>query len=65
MTESTRRQIDCFSAEAKGKTARERRRAAIAAWSAMVGAMVLARIVDDDEFSKEILGETRASLPFG
>ena len=49
MTQSVRRQIDRFSAEAKGETAREKRRAAIAAWSAMVGAMVLARIVDDDE----------------
>jgi TetR/AcrR family transcriptional repressor of nem operon len=64
MTLSVRRQIDRFSAEAKGKTAQERRRAAIGAWSAMVGAMVLARIVDDDKLSREILSETRASLPF-
>jgi TetR/AcrR family transcriptional regulator, transcriptional repressor for nem operon len=63
MTVSVRKQIDRFSAEAKGATAQEKRRAAIAAWSAMVGAMVLARIVDDDGFSKEILTETRASLP--
>jgi TetR/AcrR family transcriptional regulator, transcriptional repressor for nem operon len=64
MTQSVRRQIDRFSAEAKGETASEKRRAAIAAWSAMIGAMVLARIVDDDRLSKEILAETRASLPF-
>ena len=64
MTQSVRRQIDQFSAEAKGKTAREKRGAAIAAWSAMVGAMVLARIVDDEKLSEEILTETRASLPF-
>ncbi|HEY1453791.1 MAG TPA: helix-turn-helix domain-containing protein [Roseiarcus sp.] len=64
MTLSVRRQIDRFSAEAKGKTAQGRRRAAIGAWSAMVGAMVLARIVDDDKLSREILSETRASLPF-
>ena len=63
MTQSVRRQVDRFSGEAKGKTAHEKRRAAIAAWSAMVGAMVLARIVDDDELSREILTETRASLP--
>lgn len=63
MTESVRRQIDRFAADAQGATAQERRRAAIAAWSAMVGAMVLARIVDDDALSKEILSETRASLP--
>jgi TetR/AcrR family transcriptional repressor of nem operon len=65
MTQSVRRTIDLFSAEAKGEKAREKRRAAISAWSAMVGAMVLARIVDDDKLSKEILAETRASLPFG
>jgi len=64
MTESTRRQIERFSGEAEGDTPHEKRRAAIAAWSAMVGAMVLARIVDDDRLSKEILAETRASLPF-
>lgn len=64
MTQSVRRQIDRFSAEAKGESAREKRRAAIAAWSGMVGAMVLARIVDDDKLSQEILAETRASLPF-
>ena len=63
MTQSVRRQIERFSAEAKGGTARDKRRAAIAAWSAMVGAMVLARIVDDDKLSDEILTETRASLP--
>jgi TetR/AcrR family transcriptional regulator, transcriptional repressor for nem operon len=65
MTDAVRRQIDRFSAEARGATPREKRRAAIAAWSAMVGAMVLARIVDDDQLSREILSATRASLPFG
>jgi TetR/AcrR family transcriptional repressor of nem operon len=63
MTEGIRRQIDHLTAEAEGDTPREKRRAAIAAWSAMVGAMVLARIVDDEKLSKEILSETRASLP--
>ncbi len=63
MTESARRRIDYLSAEAKGGTPAEKRRAAISAWSAMVGAMVLARIVDDEALSEEILTETRASLP--
>jgi TetR/AcrR family transcriptional repressor of nem operon len=63
MTESIRRQIDRFSAETKGDTTQEKRRAAIAAWSAMVGAVVLARIVDDETLSDEILAETRATLP--
>jgi TetR/AcrR family transcriptional repressor of nem operon len=63
MTEVVRRRIAHLGAEAEGATPQEKRRAAIAAWSAMVGAMVLARIVDDEKLSKEILIETRASLP--
>ena len=63
MTEAVRRRIDHLGAEAKGDTADEKRRAAIMAWSAMVGAMGLARLVDDDPLSKEILKETRAALP--
>ena len=63
MTEAVRRRIDHLGAEAKGETAEERRRAAILAWSAMVGAMLLARLVDDERLSKEILKETRAALP--
>jgi hypothetical protein len=47
---------------APGKTARERRRAALAAWSAMVGAVTLARIADDPVLSEEILSETRKAL---
>jgi TetR/AcrR family transcriptional repressor of nem operon len=63
MTESVRRRIDHLSAGMEGATPEEKRRGAIAAWSAMVGAMVLARIVDDEKLSKEILAETRGSLP--
>lgn len=63
MTESLRRQIDRFAAEAKGRTASDRRQAAIAAWSSMVGAVMLARLADDEALSKEILDATRASLP--
>jgi TetR/AcrR family transcriptional repressor of nem operon len=63
MTESVCRRIDHLSARVEGNTPQEKRRAAIAAWSAMVGAMVLARIVNDEDLSKEILTETRGSLP--
>ena len=63
MTEAVRSRINRLSAEANGKTPDEKRRAGIAAWSAMVGAMVLARLVDDERLSKEILKQTRASLP--
>jgi TetR/AcrR family transcriptional repressor of nem operon len=63
MTEGVRRRISHLSFEAEGDTPKEKRRAAIAAWSAMIGAMVLARLVDDETLSKEILSATRASLP--
>jgi len=64
MTEALRRQIDRFAAESKGRTEKERRRAAVATWSSMVGAVLLARLVDDESLSKEILAGTRASLSF-
>lgn len=38
----------------------ERRRDAIGIWSAMVGAVILARSVDDAELSKDVLSQTRA-----
>jgi TetR/AcrR family transcriptional regulator, transcriptional repressor for nem operon len=63
MTEGVRRRIGHLGAEAKGDAPHAKRRAAIAAWSAMVGAMVLARIIDDEKLSKEILRETHVSLP--
>lgn len=37
----------------------ERRRAAIGSWSAMVGAVVLSRSIDDIELSNEVLEQTR------
>ena len=46
MTASVRRRIDRLTAGATDDTPAAKRRAAIAAWSAMVGAMVLARLVD-------------------
>jgi TetR/AcrR family transcriptional repressor of nem operon len=63
MTEAVRSRIDHLSTEAEGETPKQKRRAAIDAWSAMAGAMMLARLVDDDKLSKEILRETRATLP--
>lgn len=37
----------------------EERRAAIGSWAAMVGAVILARAIDDPVFSEEILDQTR------
>jgi TetR/AcrR family transcriptional repressor of nem operon len=63
MTQAIHYRIDYLAAEVDGGTSHAKRRAAIAAWASMVGAMVLARIVDDEALSKEILSEARASLP--
>ncbi len=62
MTASIRRQVEHFSPSAAGATSAEKRRAAIASWSAMVGALVLSRLSDDPALSKEILSETRSFL---
>ena len=43
-------------------TPEQRRQQAIATFSAMVGAMVLARSIDDDALSQEILGAVKAQL---
>jgi TetR/AcrR family transcriptional regulator, transcriptional repressor for nem operon len=62
MTASIRRQVEHFSPSAAGASAAEQRRVAIASWSAMVGALVLARLSDDPALSKEILSSTRGFL---
>ncbi|GLS23266.1 TetR family transcriptional regulator [Labrys miyagiensis] len=62
MTQALERRIEIFSQTAPGETPEERRRAAIAGWAAMVGAMVLARISDDPALSDEIMRETRETL---
>jgi TetR/AcrR family transcriptional repressor of nem operon len=62
LIDSIRRGIDRLSAASPGTTPAQRRRTAIAAYSAMVGAVVLARIVDAEELSDEILTATRSSI---
>jgi TetR/AcrR family transcriptional repressor of nem operon len=59
MTEGLRRQIDRLAAGAPGATDAERRQAAIGRWSAMVGALILARMSNDDALSEEVLTATR------
>jgi len=58
MTERLQRQIARLTTLAPGETEDEKRRAAIAGWSAMVGALVLARISDDPKLSSELLNDT-------
>jgi TetR/AcrR family transcriptional repressor of nem operon len=62
LTEAIRRKIDELSLTAPGKSKAARRRVAIGTWSAMVGALVIARVTDDPALSDELLAETRAWL---
>ena len=51
MAMALEQQIEKLSAAAPGKTATSRRREAIGSWSAMVGAMILARMSNDPGLS--------------
>jgi len=62
MTAALRRQIDRVARLSPGATGADKRRAAIATWAAMVGALILARVSDDPALSDEVLAATRASL---
>lgn len=53
-------QIESLAGTMAEGDATERRRAAIGRWSAMVGALILARSIDDPVLSEELLTETRA-----
>jgi TetR/AcrR family transcriptional repressor of nem operon len=60
LTASIRRHIETFTLTAPGRTKAERRRAAIGSWSAMIGAVVLARIANEADLSDELLASTEA-----
>jgi TetR/AcrR family transcriptional regulator, transcriptional repressor for nem operon len=62
LTESVRRQVRTFSESAPGSTADERRQAAVGSWAAMIGALLLARVVDDPVLSDQLMADTRAWL---
>ena len=62
MTLSLRRQIARLAEMSPGDTLDQKRRAAIAGWAAMVGALILARVSNDPALSDEILENTRATL---
>lgn len=59
MTDGTRAQIERMSAGFKGEAA-DQHRLAIVSWAAMVGAVILARGIDDPLLSEEVLTQTRA-----
>ena len=60
MTEGLRSQIARIQQALPEKGETDKRRAAIGSWAAMVGAVILARAVDDPQLSDEILDQTSA-----
>jgi TetR/AcrR family transcriptional regulator, transcriptional repressor for nem operon len=60
MAERLGAHLDSLANAMPGETGASRRRAAIGSWAAMVGALILARSIDDPELSSELLTETRA-----
>ncbi|GGC92902.1 TetR family transcriptional regulator [Undibacterium terreum] len=62
MTANVRSRIDIFSKGMPGSDAEERRQAATGSWATMIGAAMLARIVDDPELSDQLLADTLAWL---
>jgi len=62
ITDGIRAQIDLIAGWVRGRGEAARRERAIAVYAGMVGALVLARAVDDDALAAEILHAVRASL---
>jgi len=65
MTEGLRSQIDHIGKALPKLDAADRRSAAIGSWAAMVGAVILARAIDDPALSDEVLEQTRAWVDAG
>ncbi|CAN7354783.1 TetR/AcrR family transcriptional regulator [Mesorhizobium sp. LjNodule214] len=65
MTEGLRSQIDRIGKALPELDAADRRRVAIGSWAAMVGAVILARAIDDPTLSDEVLEQTRAWVDDG
>lgn len=54
-TEGLRQLVECLTAKLPGNSRAAKRKKALSAWAALVGAMILARAVDEPELSDEIL----------
>ncbi len=59
LTDGLKSQITRISAAADGGDETERRRFAFGSWSAMVGAMILSRAINDPQLANEVLEQTR------
>jgi TetR/AcrR family transcriptional repressor of nem operon len=62
VTDGVQKQVDALATLMPGRTKAVKRQRALADYASMVGAMVLARAVDDPDFSDEILQATAAAL---
>jgi TetR/AcrR family transcriptional repressor of nem operon len=62
LTEGFKKRVEHLSRSAPGKTSKEKRSAAMTAYSTLVGALVLARMSDDPELSDELLSVNRDVL---
>lgn len=65
MTEGLRAQIARIEKALPQLDPADRRRAAIGSWAAMIGAVILARAIDDPELSDDILEQTHAWIDHG
>ena len=63
VTDGTRALLDLFTGLAPGRIKARKRERAVVAYASMVGALVLARAVDDVALSDEILKTVASSLP--
>jgi TetR/AcrR family transcriptional regulator, transcriptional repressor for nem operon len=61
VADHVRAAVELLTKLAPGRSRAARRQKAISAYATLVGAMVLARAVDDRDLSKEILDAGRAS----
>lgn len=65
MTEGLRAQLVRIENALPQNDSTDKRRAAIGSWAAMVGAIILARAIDDPKLSDEILGQTHSWIDAG
>jgi TetR/AcrR family transcriptional repressor of nem operon len=63
VTEGVRDLVAVLADTMPGKTAEERRHAALGSFATMVGAMVLARAVADEKLSREVLAAAKERIP--
>jgi TetR/AcrR family transcriptional regulator, transcriptional repressor for nem operon len=61
-TRGVRTALEMLTRLSPGKSARARRKRALATYASMIGALVLARAVDDPELSEEVLKSVLASI---